>query len=206
MLPWLVSVPSLLHISIPSRCSTRQITLLISLATNRGLFFRCVSKLSALQHDQWCQQWRACTAGISLLTAAFLGWLYSDVKLLYQWKDHWKVGWKNWQCFSCLNEQITVAYHSNDKNHRCPPCPHQDWSKRSWEQPKGSFRSTCLGQQTVCLMWQVSCATGGFCCWGRCVGEEHKEDHSTWVFNYSHAQQMRRGLRTGSVLVFFQYL
>lgn len=66
VLSLLVSIPSLLlHTSFPSRCSAKQITLLISLATNRGLFFRCVNKLSALQHDQWCQ-------------------LHSNVKLLYQ--------------------------------------------------------------------------------------------------------------------------
>lgn len=27
---------------------------------------------------------------------------------------------KTWQCFSCLNEQITVGYHNSDKNCRCP--------------------------------------------------------------------------------------
>lgn len=95
---------------------------------------------------------------------------------------------------------------SNDKNHRWPP-RHHFWSNRSWEQLKGRFRSVCSGQQTACLMWQVSsCATGGFCCWGSGVGEEHKENCSTWVFSYSHAQQMLTGLCAGSVLVWTERL
>lgn len=191
MLPQ-VSLPSLLlRTSVPSRCSARQITLLISLTENKGLFFRCEGKLCTAMWpvvpavEDMCS-WDL-TSDSSLPRLAFL-----RCESALSVKRRLKCWSKTWQCFSCLNEQITVGYHNSDKNCRCPPHIRTEGTEveSSWRVGVGvlalASRHCDVAGLFLCPWWFLLLWQG---CGGECKG-----NCSTWFFSFSYMRQMLTGL------------